>query len=293
MSISKGIRIQRNFQVEEYYEKKLKQIDRFFKLEGLDCVVLGVSGGVDSALVLKLYLDCMNRYGTIKKVVPVIAPISDEDSISPNSISDQLTAEAMALNLCEEFDVDYVHKNLYNSYKEMLLDDSDDWSDGQMASVLRTPLFYYVAAIEQFKGFKSIVSGTTNFCEGSYIGYYGKGSDGMNDLQPISDILKSEVFELAEYVGVPNYIINRDPKGDVMGDLTDEELMGVTYEQLEDYLLMLNYGYASRIDYSLEHNKTIRDLHRKNNHKYRVGIPAHILTLFENNINSNWKPYEP
>src|SRR5690606_27646773 len=133
---------------------------------------------------------------------------------------------------------------LTRSYKEYIWNtpfEQNNWDEGQLASIVRTPCLYYNAAILQSQGFKSIVVGTTNRDEGSYIGFFGKASDAMVDLQPIADIHKSEVYEVAKLLNIPQEIIDAKPRGDVYDGRCDEEMIGAPYWFLEMYLLMKQY----------------------------------------------------
>ena len=282
------LRAKRNFTPERYFRKKIEALVSFFEKNDVDTVVFGLSGGIDSALVLYIF-DAIKqmKFSPLKRIVPVIAPIHDV-----NGVTGQADSEVLALNLCEELGYQPFYINLkpaYDSIIDLTDEGNNPWSEGQMASVLRTPVMYYVAALEQSKLNKSIVVGTTNKSEGSYIGFFGKASDGMNDLQPISDLYKSEVIELAKGLGVPDYIINRDPMGDVFDKKTDEELMGVTYDELELYLLEKEYGLTEKPAFNYEIQ--IEKLHSKNSHKYQVGMPSHFLNIFGNDIPGGWSNY--
>src|SRR5262249_12362719 len=101
----------------------------------------------------------------------------------------------------------------------------DAWSEGQMLSVTRTPALYGAAALLQADGYRSLVAGTTNRDEGAYLGFFGKASDGMVDLQPISDLHKSEVYALARMLDVPHPVLDAPPTGDVFDGRTDEEMI--------------------------------------------------------------------
>src|SRR6185312_12253151 len=105
------------------------------------------------------------------------------------------------------------------------------------------------------------------------------------DLQIISDIHKSEVYALAEYMGVPREIIDRKPMGDVWDGRCDEEMIGAPYWFLELYLRMKEEDMMWIVrEFSQEeqaifdrYSSAIEKLHEINAHKYQVGNPAHFL----------------
>ena len=112
-------------------------------------------------------------------------------------------------------------------------------------------------------------------------------------LQIISDIHKSEVYQLANVLGVNQEIINEKPRGDVWDNKVDEEMIGAPYWFLEMYLLMKEY--KPKIDVNgdeaktfIEYAKNIENLHIKNSHKYKVGNPAHFLDVMNRKIEKGW-----
>lgn len=289
------LRSLRNFNVDFYLQEKIKMINQFFSENELDSAVVGLSGGVDSAVTILLLKKASEQENSpIKKLIGVIAPVGGIGT------SGQRSAVVRAKLLVDTHNLDFNCVDLYSAYNEIVYQTkidqnytNDAWSEGQMASVLRTPVFYYQAAILQSQGFRSLVVGTTNRDEGSYIGFFGKASDAMVDLQIISDIHKSEVYQLANVLGVNQEIINEKPRGDVWDNKVDEEMIGAPYWFLEMYLLMKEY--KPKIDVNgdeaktfIEYAKNIENLHIKNSHKYKVGNPAHFLDVMNRKIEKGW-----
>ena len=88
---------------------------------------------------------------------------------------------------------------------------------------------YYFASIYNY-----LVVGTGNKVEDFGIGFYTKYGDGGVDLSPIADLMKSEVFQVAKYLGVSNEILNAQPTDGLWSDnRTDNDQIGATYEELE------------------------------------------------------------
>lgn len=290
-----NLRALRNFNVDFYLQEKIKLINQFFTENELDSAVVGLSGGVDSAVtILLLKKASMEENSPIKKLIGVIAPIGGAGT------SGQISAVVRAQKLVEVHNLDHNLVDLHGAYHEIVYQTKleqdyryDPWSEGQMASVLRTPVFYYQAAILQNQGYRSLVVGTTNRDEGSYIGFFGKASDAMVDLQIIADIHKSEVYQLANLLNVPQEIIDEKPRGDVWDNKVDEEMIGAPYWFLEMYLLMKEYKPKIEVNGDdvklfLEYTKNIELLHTKNSHKYKVGNPAHFLDVMNRKIEKGW-----
>jgi len=118
---------------------------------------------------------------------------------------------------------------------------------------LRMTALYYVA-----NRFNYLVAGTENRSELT-VGYFTKYGDGGADILPIANLVKSQVYELARFLGVPEKILRRTPSAGLWAGQIDEAEMGLTYEQLDRYILT---GEAPRhVKERIEH------LHRISEHK--------------------------
>jgi len=272
---------------------KMLAINNFFGDENLDTAIIGLSGGVDSSLVYYMLLNASTYANSpIKKVVGLFMPIKSRGITGQDAA--KFHYDELVNNIKEEWKRASVNKTIdltyvANSYYSAIVP-KNDWVCGQIASVVRTPALYGVAAEYQANGYRSIVVGTTNRDEGAYIGFYGKASDGMVDLQPIADMHKSEVCEMSRMLGVPQEIINRPPEGDVWNGVTDEELFGAPYWFLELYQVLLENdatyltSYVKDCPDATKWSINIEMSHDKNLHKYKVGSPSRYLDVLRRNI---------
>ncbi len=265
----------RNFNTENYIDSKCYAINRFFTINNLDSCVIGISGGIDSAVVLALlYKASCYDNSPIKKILAISMPIYSDGATEVNDSVNK--AKYLFENLPnfdskldkQIIDLTDTHKNYVKAGDRK----NTSFSDGQLLSIVRTPMLYYKAALLQDDGYKSIVVGTTNRDEGSYIGFFGKASDAMVDLQPIADIHKSEVYKVAKFLNVPKLIIDSTPKGNVHDGATDEEMIGASYDMIELFTLCLDYKcdinmFDSDKKYSTAF-AAIQRMHFKNEHKY-------------------------
>jgi len=279
-------------------QAKVELLEDYFQQFKIDAAVLGMSGGVDSAVVSGILCHCPS----LKRVIAVAAPISSKGATNQDVAAARAIRQANAFKM-EVWKLDltpaqFCYEGIMRCSPSNAEGEKRVWADGQILSIARTPLFYGVAAHLQAEGFRAVVAGTTNRSEGSYIGFYGKGSDGMNDIQPISDMWKSHVFALAEYLGVISDILNEKPRGDVWDSRCDEEMIGATYPQIEAYLeaKCINDGKHS-IDWLREHilalkrmpgADAIEKLHQINLHKYLVGSPAVHFDIFPRHVPGGW-----
>jgi len=128
-------------------------------------------------------------------------------------------------------------------------------------SRLRMITLYYYAGVENY-----LVSGTGNRSELT-IGYFTKYGDGGVDFLPLTSFVKSEVIELAYKLGIPEIIITKPPTAGLWENQTDEKEMGMSYAELDEYILT---GKGSE-----EIKSKIERMHLRSEHK-RVSVPKFI-----------------
>jgi NAD+ synthase len=186
--------------------------------------VVGVSGGIDSALTSTLAAK------TGKKVLCVEMPIHQEkEQVNrANQHIDWLKSnfsnvESVVINLSD----------LYDQFVSSIGDDKDS-ENYNIALVnsrarLRMTTLYYLAQLNNL-----LVAGTGNKVEDFGIGFFTKYGDGGVDLSPIADLLKTEVYSLCETLGVAKSILDAPPTDGLWGDdRTDEDQIGASYPELE------------------------------------------------------------
>lgn len=132
---------------------------------------------------------------------------------------------------------------------------------------LRMTTLYYFAGVHGY-----LVAGTGNKVEDFGVGFFTKYGDGGVDLSPIADLMKSDVFTLGAYLGVPNSILTAEPSDGLFGDeMTDEEQLGANYDELEWAMLADKDGKSSD-DFS-GRKKTVFDIYKRlnkiNQHKMK------------------------
>lgn len=274
------IRKARAFSPEKYTKGKLKILEDYLSRNSISGCIIGVSGGIDSAVVVKL-LELAQNQGILKYLCPITMPNLTSPGVSGQSESLQRAKLACA-NSCHTIKLDesveIVNKNTINGILKIGASISN-WAAGQLTPQIRMVTLAHAATILRDSGIKSMIVGTTNRDEGAYLGYIGKYSDGMVDIQLISDLHKSEVRQLAEYLGVHSTIQNASPNGDMFDGATDEQVFGTSYDAIE---LHLNRKIPGEIG---EH---IENVHNYNLHKYRVGSPAIHLDIMESGVSGGW-----
>lgn len=236
----------------ENLEAYLDEIQSFLKdylaSSGCKCFVLGLSGGVDSSLVAAL---ARKAVGKDKLYCYSI----DIDS-NPKDIED-------AKRVAQQLDVNLKVVNLSETYYSYLKDLNGENFLRLSKSNLKVRM--RMCALFAYAQEKSgLVLGTDNWDE-RYVGYFTKYGDGAADLLPIVHLTKQEVRESSKILGISEDLSNRVPSAGLFEGQTDEGEMGITYHDLDSYLLGK--------EVSDEAKKRIQHLHKISEHK-RVEIPT-------------------
>jgi NAD+ synthase len=231
--------------------KYLIEIEKFLihKLEEakLDGYVLGLSGGVDSSLVAAIASRAVN-----KKLFALIMPChSDKQD------------EQDALLVAKTFDIDYAIIDLSSTYDHLLakLEKEANKIGTPIDDIARINLKVRLRMISLYafaQARRSLVLGTDNWAE-YHTGYFTKYGDGAVDVLPIVYLTKQEVMQAAKMMNVPQTIVQRKPSAGLYIGQTDEQEMGVTYEQIDAYLLGKEIDKKAKL--------IIENLHRISSHK--------------------------
>lgn len=235
----------------------LKEYATQAKVEGF---VVGISGGIDSALTSTL---CAK---TGLKTLCVEMPI--HQAASQVSRAQEHIAflkahfpnvEQAIADLTPTFDT--LAQSLPKTENEALL----HLTLANTRARLRMTTLYYFAGIRRM-----LVTGTGNKVEDFGVGFYTKYGDGGVDISPITDLMKSEVRALAEYLGVAQSIIVAKPTDGLFGDdRSDEDQLGASYDELETAMIAAEQG-KTEADFegrALEVFKIFKRLNSINQHK--------------------------
>ena len=240
-------------------------IRKYADENGISALVVGVSGGIDSAVTSTL---CAK---TGLETIVVNMPIHQDPSQYSMAKRHIEWLESGWGNVNSHL-VDLTES--YDSYVGNALDglEISEISLANTRARLRMTTLYAIAGSR-----KGIVVGTGNKVEDFGVGFYTKYGDGGVDISPIADLLKSEVYALAEEMGVIEDIRNSIPNDGLWADgRTDEDQIGATYEELE--WAMRQVAGTQREDFSDRQKEVMeiyQKLHDSNSHKMRP-IPIYI-----------------
>lgn len=189
---------------------------------GAEGVVVGLSGGVDSAVVTALAARALGQ-----GVLGVIMPCQSRSEDADDALA---TAAALAVRT--------LTVPLDRPFSELLsvLPDGSDAAKANLKPRLRMAALYYCAGTLNY-----LVCGTGNRTEGQ-IGYFTKYGDGGADIMPIGGLLKCQVRQLASGLGIPEKILRKPPSAGLWAGQTDEGELGIIYEVLDGVIEALDKG---------------------------------------------------
>ena len=196
--------------------------DQVINVGKTGCVV-GVSGGVDSAVTVLLCKIAFpnSTYG-----------ISMPGNVKYTYQEDEKTSDSTqrALTLCCDHKIPLFRENVHFDIDGSSLNPVNKYTKGNYLARKRMAILYYYAEC-----LNSFVVGTDNKCE-SFIGYFTKYGDGGVDINPLGEYLKSEVYELGKELGVTKAIMTCSPSAELYENQTDEEELGFSYKHLENFI---------------------------------------------------------
>ena len=228
----------------------------YSKKSGLNGFVVGVSGGIDSAVTSTLC--AKTGLNTIVLNMPIHQKHNQFDRSNEhinwlkNNFENVTSHE---INLTD----------VYDSFSNALpIANQDKLSMANLRSRIRMSNLYVFASNKKY-----LVAGTGNKVEDFGVGFYTKYGDGGVDISPIADLLKSEVFKIAHHLGIVSSIQKAKPTDGLWDDdRSDEDQLGATYDELE---WAMNYLEVNSQDNLSERQKKVLEIyivhHQTNIHK--------------------------
>jgi len=237
----------RNYETET--KQRVEFIRGLIKSAGAKGVVYGNSGGKDSALVgILCKMACSDTVG-------IIMPCGSKRNYEIDKTD--------GLALAKQFDIAVRVVDLSAVKNELVRSVSEntkltDLATANIAPRLRMTTLYSIAASES-----RLVAGTGNRSEG-YMGYFTKWGDGAFDFNPIADLTVTEIYDFLRFLKAPEFIISKAPSAGLFDGQTDEGEMGVSYLNLDDFLLN---GVVSEKDKAV-----IEKFHKVSEHKREMPV---------------------
>jgi NAD+ synthase len=195
--------------------------------------VFGLSGGVDSAVVAALAARAAGAENTLGALMPCHST-SDDERLG-KLVADTFAIPTVRIDLTPTF----------NALLQSLPKSGHPLAGANVKPRLRMTVLYYLAQSNSY-----LVLGSGNESELA-VGYFTKFGDGACDLLPLGGLYKTQVWQLAAELGVPQEVIDRPPSAGLWQGQTDEAELGITYRELDRVLAAAGAGDTSEIDADL------------------------------------------
>lgn len=221
---------------------------------GFQRAVIALSGGVDSTLSCYLAVRALGAENVLAVRMPYRT--SSSDSLEhAQLVIDQLGIPALTIPITEMVDP------LFERFPDM-----DQVRRGNVMARARMIVIY-----DQSEAFGGLVVGTSNKTE-ILLGYSTLYGDSASALNPLGDLYKTQVRQLARAIGVPAAIVDKPPSADLWKGQTDEGELGFTYEQADQLLYLLvdqRYSPQDCIEAGFDESfvKTVVERMRRNHFK--------------------------
>ena len=183
-----------------------------------DGAVVGISGGIDSAVVAYLTVEAIGNRRVLGLLMPDLRVTPEEDLADARTIADELCLET------KHVDIAPLHRAFMKSLAP------DRVAEGNLRARIRMTLLYYMA-----NSTNRLVVGTGDRSEAS-VGYFTKWGDGGVDLLPIGDLYKSEVRKMGEVLGVSRRIVTKRSSPRLWPGQTAEDELGASYQTIDAVL---------------------------------------------------------
>ncbi|HHY03847.1 MAG TPA: NAD(+) synthase [Thermoanaerobacterales bacterium] len=231
--------------ISELSSKLVLWLQERVKDANADGAVFGMSGGIDSAVVGVL---CKKAFG--QNALALIMPCYSDEKDERDA---RLVIDLFGLNYKK-----VVLDKVYDELVQAAGDTKNMMAKANIKPRIRMTTLYYYAAINNY-----LVVGATNKSE-VMVGYFTKHGDSGSDLWPIANLVKSQVWDLGRFLGIPKEIIDKPPTAGLWSGQTDEKEMGISYKELDNYIL--------NGDAPLDVVERIKSLNSKSNHKRHLPL---------------------
>ena len=217
--------------LKEVHNELVEFLRESFKKAGFSKAVLGLSGGIDSALVAYLLRDALGEENVLAIMMPYKS--SNPDSLNhAKLVVEDLGINSKTIEITDMIDAYFKNEKEATSLR----------MGNKMARERMSILFDYSSKEN------ALVVGTSNKTE-IYLGYSTQFGDSACALNPVGDLYKTNIWDLSRYLKIPNELIEKKPSADLWEGQTDEQEMGLTYKEADQVMYRL-----------LEENKTVEEV---------------------------------
>jgi len=211
--------------LEQEMNNAISWIKQYIECSNSKGIVIGNSGGKDSATVLAMAVKAIGKENVL--AVSMLCHSSNEDLQDANLVAKTFGVRCLKVDLTNSYDE--MEKEINLELKKISINELGKESKVNMKPRFRMTTLYSIA---QNLGY--VVIGTGNLCE-IMVGYTTKWGDSGSDFNPIGNFTVDEVLEIGRNLGVPEKILKKAPS-DGLGSQTDVEKMGITYKHISELI---------------------------------------------------------
>jgi NAD+ synthase len=200
-------------------EKITQFLSDYLISSGFKKYILGVSGGIDSALSAALAVQAVGKQNVIGLLLPY-------RSSHPDSVND-------AKLLCKHLDIEYQTIDIspmvdawFDTYEQ----EANSLRRGNLMARSRMCVLYDLSA-----KYNALVLGTSNLSE-IMTGYFTQFGDSAAAIEPLAQLYKTEVWQMSKELGIPAKLIAKVPTADLWAEQSDEQDLGIKYHELDEIL---------------------------------------------------------
>jgi NAD+ synthase len=240
------------------YEKLIAGIRDYCSKNNIKKAVIGLSGGIDSSVSAKLVADAIGKENVFGLIMPLGGLSTDENKNDAVELCNWIGIKQSIIDI----------KHYLTEFEKV------EWKQNKIAKMntasrIRAVLLYNYANTHD-----ALVIGTSNKTE-ILLGYFTKYGDGAVDIEVIGELFKTDERELAKFLKIPEKIINKIPTAELYHGQTDEEELGVSYEEADKILKLYIDGNSGLniIEKGFDKEKVEKIFFRIEANKHKLDLP--------------------
>ena len=243
------MRVLPDIDVEYEIRRRVDFIKYQLELSGLQTLVLGISGGIDSCTcgrLAQLAIEALNQDTSSYRFIAVRLPYATQTDETDAQLSLDFIKPSHSLTVNVQPGSDAIHQSTMTALNASglgdLSDNTQDFARGNVKARMRMIAQYEIAGL-----LGGLVLGTDHSAE-NVTGFYTKYGDGACDLVPLFGLNKRQVRQVAAQLGAPQGIISKVPTADLETldpSKSDEDALGLSYDQIDDFLEGRNIDLAA------------------------------------------------